>query len=653
MIQGSRASDLTLNGWRDFFFACRTAIRTEAGLNVAEFIIPLLVLDRICFGTSEERLLIYRELAEILEVKTTVFMDNTDRQKAVNLVFTIMDTLRIWSEREVEERSRGRSLTIVSGRNRRHASNKSTTNPVSQSWPAEDSIERIAELLAKIPLNLQAEAAQVFGMNALALQRLEFKAREDAMLEIFEKSVEDQKTDASEGRLLGSHNLTDPTGESINIEAMKNVLSRLDDCETMAAIGQDALNFEPLQQLRDSIREKLSSDDYELALQEFERALQASTTDDRDPSVVEGLLRCLMQLGRYESVLNQVGGLQRNKKSDGSDETFSFAVEAAWKLGNWKSLSDFLEESKGVMKDSSGAYQVALGRAILGIHRQDYSSVDAAIKIARENVMQNLSSAARESYGRSYDDIVNLHTLRELENAKELLSLADQDHNSVLAEVAYSTAMDGWSWKGRLDVATSRGALAISCTRIALARLSSDPVLVGLLFLESGHIARKNQRWTISENLLLQAQATVAGLKRKESAGDPKLVHLVYSSQIQLAKLKFSSGECAVALKILGQRTVDRVVVEMLPNMDNPDILAKLATNCEKKLVLECSEMLEQGDLKIVNRFARRLLQLTRWASDVGLKGTSEILDRFQLIQKLAPDWEKGKAKFESRVCLF
>jgi hypothetical protein len=55
-------------------------------------------------------------------------------------------------------------------------------------------------------------------------------------------------------------------------------------CETMAVIRTDSLFFNPLQHIiRDNIREKQASVDYESALQEYERVLQ---------------LRCLMELGR-------------------------------------------------------------------------------------------------------------------------------------------------------------------------------------------------------------------------------------------------------------------------------------------------------------------------------------------------------------------
>jgi len=49
-----RAYDTKKNEWTEFFYACRTALRTEAGLGVAEYLLPLLVLDRLCFGNGHD-----------------------------------------------------------------------------------------------------------------------------------------------------------------------------------------------------------------------------------------------------------------------------------------------------------------------------------------------------------------------------------------------------------------------------------------------------------------------------------------------------------------------------------------------------------------------------------------------------------------------
>lgn len=645
MIYGSKLSDQTPISWKQLFFACRTAVRTEVGLGIAEFIIPLLVLDRVCFGSSEDRLLVQQELIDVLRVDAAAFMDSSDKQRAVNTVFMTIDTLQVWLDREVDERSKGRSSIASSNRGRRNLVTKSLSQDASNSWSAEESIDRISDLLKKISPQLQAQAAARFGMNARALQYLEIAARAVTTLEIFETSIDDQKKVAArEGkRVLDTFSI--PSNDaSFNLELMKEILARLDDCATMVAIGRESLVFNPVAQLHDNIRQKEASGDYESALQDYERVLQASKMElDVEKRYIHGSLRCLLELGRYQSVLSQ--GLS---SEDESKEASTFAVEAAMKLGRWDTLCRMLDDtSDGACAGrAKEGYENLLGKAMLGLRRRDSEIVEQCIKLARESVMQNLSAVASESYSKCYIQVVKLQVLREVEDAIMVICNAGQKNGFDLDAIAYSTAIDGWSWKGRADLVTSRGALEILGARVGLARLISDPVLAGTLLLEAGHRARKSQRWSVAENLLSQSQIAIAqhgelGLKKS-----PKLLDLVYSSQVQLAKVKFACGDCNVALKVLGQPIVDRAVAEMLPRVEKPMELARLAFNCENHLIQALSGTSDSSygnESDAVKRFSSRLLQLTRWASVVGLKSSSEILERFQLIQKLAPKWEKGK----------
>ena len=641
MIYGSNSSDQTPESWKQLFFACRTAVRTEIGLNVAEFLMPLLVVDRICFGTSEDRLLVQQELFDVFRVDVATFMEPSEKQRAVNTAFMTIDTLQAWLDREVEERSRGRSSLTSSNRGTRQFQAKSPSHDISNSWSGEESIDKIYDLLKSIPLNVQAGAAAQFGMNARGLQRLELAARAATTTEIFETSIDDQKKSVSKDGKRVLETFSVPAEDTVNIELMKELLARLDDCATMLAIGQES--FIPIQRIHDNIRQKEASGNFEAALQDYERVLQASTTEeDRHDRYYSGSLRCLLELGRYESVLNQT-----LKMSDEGKAASAFAVEAARKLGRWETLYKVLDISTDVVSfvGPTDGYQHLMGKMMIGLHRQESEIVERCIKFARENVMQSLAAVASESYTRCYTQIVNLHVLRELEDANLVLCNKGQGNGFDLDSLAYSTAINGWSWKGRVDVATPSGALEIIGTRAGLARLNSDQVLLAALFLEAGHRARKNRRWSISEDLLSQSQVAATALGTQELNTNTKLLQLVHLGQVQLAKVKFSCGECGVALKMLGQPIVDRAVAEMLPRMESPDTLSRLAISYEKQLIEAISgtsacSFDEESTAAV--RFASRLLQLTRWTSEVGLKSSSEILGRFQLIQKLAPDWEKG-----------
>jgi hypothetical protein len=657
MIHDSKCSDLSR--WKDFFFACRSAVRTQAGLSVAEFILPLLILDRICFGTSQDEVLIREELLEVLSFDLSSCMGQEDHQKAADAVFTVIDTLRNWAEHATEERSKGRTSGSSINKSKRQVSIRTNqdSTPIT-SWPAEETIERIIDVLKTIPLVVQADAAAKIGMHARALLLLEMASRKQHVVHVFEKSIDEQRKDDTapreqSGFQSGFQSLGTPSSDHIDLDLMKTVLSRLDDCETMAAVGKDHVLIDPLLQVRDSIRQREASGDFESALQDYERALQVQGAENRDPNLESGALQCLLELGRFESVINQVAGLKQRGATAVDEDlsgTTSFAVEAAWRLGRWQILSDLIESEDGKPRptlSSNHTYHICSGKAMLGLQRKEVLTVATAIQNAREVLMQSLSSVARESYARSYSEIVRLQCLRELENAHDFLCQENYEYSGQLTlnEIAHSTSTEGWSWDGRLSLVASYCAASVISTRVALARLSGDPVLEGSLFLNSGKRARKNGLQTVAENYFSQAQAAFASMPQNEFARNSKLGNLVDATREQLAKMKHQSGESAVALKILGQASVQRVIDQMLHDMETPESLRKLAVKYERQRIGKLSGLaasVHDDDNALTDRFASRLLRLTQWMAEGGLKGGSEIMGRFRIIHKLAPNWEKG-----------
>ena len=117
--------------WGDFFHACRSAIRSKACVGVAEFLLPLFVLDTMCFGTKNDKDVVVDEFIQVLtfdEGDTTSKMDLKEREKAANAVFSVMYVLRYWLEKEVERkhqpttrggRSKGRYSTSAGSSARR------------------------------------------------------------------------------------------------------------------------------------------------------------------------------------------------------------------------------------------------------------------------------------------------------------------------------------------------------------------------------------------------------------------------------------------------------------------------------------------------------------------------------------------------------
>jgi hypothetical protein len=625
------AYDSPLSPWRTFFYNCRQAVRSEVGLKAAEFLFPILILDRLCFGSSSEENLIRQEFLHVLNFDwnpTPGSMNQTDRQKAVNAFFSVMDTLTYWAETGTEVRHKS-SRASLSRQTKRKSGRGDPELSAEASWPADETISRIDEVLSTIPLDKQAHAAARVGMHARALRLLEFAGRKET----------------------GSgHTPKHADNPDSNIGLRKDLLAKLDDCDSMVAVGGDQLRVASSLQVRDSIRRKESSGDFEGALKDYERALQLEGAKKRDLNLETGALQCLLELGHFESVLKQASGMAANGGANCGNDAKSFAIEAAWRLGRWETLLGLVTEKEKDRethnlspRSSYDKHQVCMGRIFLGMWKQDSNAVAKGVQEAREASMESLSIVARENYARSYSEIVKLHCLRELENATEILFKENKSSGSTLDEVANSKANEGWRWDGRLNVATSRGASSIISIRVALARINSEPVLEGSLFLRIGKQARKNRLYGIAENFLSQAESVLSA-PGSDSSNNQKLGHLLYSARVQVAKLKHECGESTLALRLLGQESVQAICGQMLPDIDNEAKIKEIAVAYERNRMLNTGiSTSTDNDAALSDRFVSRLLKSTQWMIEGGLTGGYEVIGRFRVIHKLAPKWEKGK----------
>lgn len=615
------------------------------GLRVAEFILPLLVLDRLCFGESQDRSVIIEELCNVFafhpnDNTAATRLNQSERRKAVNTAFMIIETLQTWAEQETEEIQRySRSLASS-----RCYSNDATARGA---WPADESTFQIHEMLAKIPLLLRAEAAASVGMYARALRLLEMAARDSVVDHIFNSTIEEQRGRSPKGKRISSRSLGQESVTGTNLIWMKDVLAELNDCDTMVAIDEDNRLLHPVERTMDSIRKNEASGNWEAALRDYERIQQLHSIKNNDAKIQLGSLRCLLELGQFESVINQVRGLSifellGSKEGHAPKEALAkpFAVEAAWRLGRWSTLSELLHEegasSPGTRQHlgPEGTYQMAQGEAMLAMQEKKSDTVGSAVGIARQAVMDSLSSLARESYSRAYPYIVRLHCLRELEDASDFLCLAEGSNPVTFSELTESVSRDGWGWQKRLELVAPSNAATVINTRLALARLAEDSVLEGSLFLSVGKNARKKGLFNIAADSLAQAEAAFNAVP--ENRKIEEVDNLLGMVKMQLAKLKHDAGESTSALKMLGEDDINHLV-EL-----NADTARSLILSQEAELFGNDTTA-RPDDGTLVERFARRVLQSTQWMVEGGLKDGAEIISRFRLINKIAPTMEKGK----------
>jgi FAT domain len=605
MVQ--RSYECRKSDWTDLFFACRTALRTQAGVHVAEFLLPFLVLDRLCYGNGHDQTVLLSEIHAALtfdenDNDCVPKMNMPDRRKAVSVLFSVLDQMEFWvcpeTELRYEKKKQNREMPRA-------------PNLIVFDWQQYEATLRIDDMLSKIPLTLRASAAAKVEMHACALRNLEMASRKTVAAVIFGRESNYMHRKPSRSRAAGR-------GKDSDICLMKDVLASLQDYETMSALVEDDLWAKPEDRAIDSIRRKESLQDWQGALHDYERAQQLNRNN---VSLRQGAIRCLLELGHFESVLQQVTGGKIRPVST----TQSLAIEASWRLGRWESLAELTDSDDAAGFDPEEAYQLSFGKAMLSVQRKDFKAVTACVRSAKGAVMERLSNVARESYSRSYDLAVRLQSLREIEDTAEFLCTNEIISLAVLCRETFT------GWDKRLDFVASSGVSNIINTRLALARLANDSAFEGELFLRRGKRDRKRGLLDIAANSFAKAEASISCIWPEKRAV------LKSGLQMQLAKLKYDSGESSIALRMLGQEDI-----ETMGRLSDKDLVEQCCRRVVDVLGVEKHGMKEQ---EIMNIFVRSSLQSTRWMIGGGLKGGAEVMTRFRIIERVAPRFEKGKTK--------
>lgn len=598
----SRSNASKKSCWGDFFHACRSAIRSQAGVGVSEFLLPLLVLDSLCFGGKPDEDFIVDEFLHVLASGGDGLMSFRDREKATNVVFTIMDVLRFWFEKEVEMKShpsKGRSKRV----------SLPSAEEDEFSWPAAESTKKIERLLKRIPYASCARAASEIGMRARALQNLEMEGRSRAGLNGNGLNDDIKRT----SKFLSSNFIN-----GVDLKLAQVLLGQLNDFDTMMLVEQKKHHSDQTKRLADEAAEREMYEDWEGSYQAYEQLLDSRLTIENESVVEKGLLRCSLKLGRIDSALNQAFGMS---KQPGlgivqiRGDLLPFAAEAAWRLGNWDVLDDLVNNSNDESSYSADErYQLSFGRVMQSLHSKSSAGVAATLKDSRESIVSSLSSAARDGYTRSYPYLVQLHALREVEC---LSTLFFQDQSSF--RESFSKTMSSKEWSDRLDLSTSdiTGSNAIIITRLALSRMANEPSIEASLWLNIGKVARKAGLHRVAQHSLTQANVAYCKLvpvteEARESIAIVKL---------QVAKLKYAIGESTMALKLIEDEIPNSVFL-----MDEIQLMGFVSSGAV-------------GSSDIV---ARRILQATEWMASDGFKSSSEIKDRYLTVLKLAPNWERG-----------
>ncbi|XP_042356809.1 serine/threonine-protein kinase ATR [Plectropomus leopardus] len=314
-----------------------------------------------------------------------------------------------------------------------------------------------------------------------------------------------------------------------------------------------------------------------------------------------GVMTSMLGLGQLSTVVTQVNGVLANKPQWKS-ELNTYRVEAAWKLGQWDLLEDYLSSDR-----QSNTWGVRLGQLLLSAKKQDAESFYEKLKLVRKEQVVPLSAASYEcgTYQRGYEYIIRLHVLSELEHS--FTELQKQKESS-----APSLTQLPPHWSDRLEMTQNsfRAKEPILALRRALLSLAPQPMskeLVGECWLQSARVARKAGHHQTAFNALLNAENT-------------NLAELV----TEKAKWLWSKGDVHEALIVL-QKGVAQCFPDDQPLMDSRSLQTK----------------------------GKAMLLVGRFMEETANFESNAIMKAYKDVTNLLPEWEDGNfylAKYYDKV---
>ncbi|KAF8214176.1 hypothetical protein K438DRAFT_1902229 [Mycena galopus ATCC 62051] len=552
----TRASGRTA---QTIFGVFRQAVRNK-DVVVAHHLLPHLVLNILISGDETDAQNIRTELLTVLEDQVDPDSSSSEDKKLLSaqVVFTLLDHLNKWVRIVRQE------LTV-----KKHEHKRSRNAGAHQ---LEEQLMRVDSILSSINENLMAKAA------------LKCKAYARSLMN-FERQIVTLREQSPQNKDLNAY-----------YERLHEIYAHIDQPDGME--GVSTLILSP--SLEHQIRQHESTGRWTSAQSCWEVRLQQSP-DNLDFHL--GLLRCLRNLGHYDTLRTHVRGvLTRNPEWQSA--LAGFQVESAWMVGAWDDVEDLINRT--TVQTSS----MVIARVLLAMRSKDAAAITSCLSVARSVLGTPIAAAGAKGHRRSYEAVLDLHLAHELEmiyTALTSLPTGSQGHSQLRQRTVAHLNM---SLSARLDstLPTFRTREPVlSMRRTAFGLISSPRQTsareIGRSWLASAKIARKAGQWQTAYSAMLQAQ--------------------------QSSNIRFSFMESAKLVKATGEPL--RALQELENSMRALGLL-------EEKNVVDLTE----DDSETKRMKAKALVLRARWMNESDRYESGPIFSTFLNAAEQQPDWESG-----------
>jgi FKBP12-rapamycin complex-associated protein len=311
------------------------------------------------------------------------------------------------------------------------------------------------------------------------------------------------------------------------VEALISINNHLQQYDAAFGILRKAQNYNDVE-LKETWFEKLFR--WEEALQSYQkREKEGGETFE----TTMGKMRCLHALGQWDTLSSLAQDKWIHANAEVRKTIAPLAAAAAWGLGQWELMDQYL----GVMKASSP--DRSFFGAILSIHRNQFDEAHAHIDKARSLLETELRALLGESYDRAYLQILRVQMLAELEE------IMVYKQNQGLGNVEKLELMKD-TWMKRLRGCQSSPDVWQRMLKVRALVIS--PKDCQQMWLKFTNLCRKNHRLGLAEkslNGLLDTDDKVSHYIRENAYRvDP---HIAYAT----FKFMWATGDRTVALDTL------------------------------------------------------------------------------------------------------
>lgn len=308
------------------------------------------------------------------------------------------------------------------------------------------------------------------------------------------------------------------------VEALIAINNQLQQSDAAIGILRKAQLYKEGIQLRETWFERLER--WEEALAFYNKRERELPPDQTPPvEIVMGKMRCLHALGEWDALATLTSDTWSNSSAEVQRKIAPLATAAAWGLGKWDSMDNYLSSLRRNSPDRS------FFGAILALHRNQFRESLACVQQARESLDTELSALISESYNRAYPVVVRVQMLAELEE----LMVYKQCNEKKQATMRRT-------WETRLKGCQRQVDVWQRMLRLRAVVMSPNETMH--MWIKFANLCRKSGRMGLAEKSLKQLIGSDESLedsipywtkKDGQSAGPPHNV----AAQVVYAVLKF------------------------------------------------------------------------------------------------------------------